>query len=950
MRRGVRSVLAGALVLAVSQVASARLLPETMVFIQTQLYPHREQSRGFLGKYVTQPLYVLEELPADPNRDGIPEYPHWGTFSSQADYDMTLSLVRQYGVDGLALFTASRPRRFFTAGKDSSVPDVKVAPIFTFWKPNVTDEFDQVRTVLMNPRAPKIGEKFLTLTYGTGDSNPPERLAAKYAAVRQAFGDKFVFFVGTSRITDNGGAFHQNGGVLPERNVARMKDLARGYLRVADGIHVESIGFIGVMDRGERVFDTAFYRAMLKVLREVLDEPEFKGKKYLSVGAGLGHMNAYRVGHSLAEDGTLTLRASMEAALEAEPDVILMPEWDELNENTCLCPTLYGARTTMRIMRHYMARVKNRPVEPLAGDDTNIPNLIVSSRKSLDPGECLNVEVLNVPDGTRHGKIAAAVELLDEKDRVLRRFEPRTLDEEKLDETRFETGTAALPGAPRAIRVRLVLTKDGHPLATYLDGFHPVDIQAGGSFNHICVKQPLRDLAPEAKVAADLRKGRFGAKVSCADPIRYAMVCGNGWIQYVKGRDDSLINAFREDADHAVFAIDVFRMPGRKEFSGPLKFRVDGAKEATWRYWHNYRDGLDYDLSVIDEGAGPTLYLRLRKGDLATARLALDAGTAFHERIDLGKAFDLGAFSVGKGGQAMMVTVARFGLQAGYPHALDARQCAFAVPVVADRPSMMYHLQFVTMSGRTWFSRPFVVEEDSASVPVRVYDCANGKMAEMKLPASRTLDVAWDFSPVAGNVVRTTDRWSHWWGILGGMQSSASLWNRGKKQEGVFDGYQVSGEPVPGRQQEPDGSWSLVFDGEDDFVSFPVGTIPSYSASTISLKVFPERTDVEETILSTRGSIQYLANGPVGVTVGTAEMEGFRRIEHKTGLKLVPGQWNQVALRLDGEKLTVTVNGQSHQAEMKLPGCFVAPVAMGASWDLKHGRFKGRVADFRIGL
>lgn len=942
-------VVAGALALAVSPVASARIVPETMVFIQTQLYPHREQSRGFLGKYVTQPLYVLEELPSDPNRDGIPEFPHWGTFSSQADYDMTLSLVRQYGVDGVALFTASRPRRFFTAGADSPVPDVKIAPIFTLWQANVSNEFDQVRTVLMNPRAPKIGEKFLTLSYEVGERNPPAVLAAKYDAIRQAFGDRFVFFAGTAVITDNGGALHANGGVLPERNIARMKDLARQYLRVADGIQVEAVGFVSVLDHGERVFDTVFYRAMLKVLREVLDEPEFRGRKYLAVGAGLGHMNAYRIGYYLSEDGTRTLRASMEAALEADPDVIQMPEWDELNENTCLCPTLYGARTTMRIMRHYMARLRKRPAEPLPGDDTGVPNLIVSYRKSLDPGECLNVEVLNVPDGSRHGKLEAAVELLDEKDTLLRRFEPRSLDEEKLDETRFETGTAELAGAPRAVRVKLILTKNGKPLATYLDGLHPVDLLSGGAFNHISVKQPLRDLAPSAKVRADLRKGRFGAIVSCAEPIRYAMVCGNGWIQYIKGDDDSLINRFREDADHAVFAIDVFRLPGRKDMPWNLRLRLDGVSAANWRHWHDYRDALDFNLNVIVEGAGPTLYLRLPKKDLATARLALDSGKAFHETIDLGKAFELGAYSVGRGGASMQVTVARFGLQAGYPHALDDTRCELSVPVVADRPSMMYHLQFVTMDGRVWFSRPFVAEKESAAVPVRVRDCANDRMTELKIPASRAQEAVWDFSPAAGNVLRTTDGYAHWWGILGGMQSSASLWNRGKKQEGVFENYQISGEPAPERRQEPDGTWSLVFDGKDDFASFAVGTIPSYSASTISLKVFPERTDTEETIISTRGSIQYLANGPDGVKVATAEQEGFRRREHRTGLKLVPGKWNSVTLRLDGEKLTVMVNGQSFRTEMKLPGCFVAPVALGASWDLKHGRFKGRLADFRIG-
>ena len=43
----------------------ARILPETLVVCQCQFYPLREQQRGYLGRYVDQPLFLDPDLPLD---------------------------------------------------------------------------------------------------------------------------------------------------------------------------------------------------------------------------------------------------------------------------------------------------------------------------------------------------------------------------------------------------------------------------------------------------------------------------------------------------------------------------------------------------------------------------------------------------------------------------------------------------------------------------------------------------------------------------------------------------------------------------------------------------------------------------------------------------------------------------------------------------------------------
>ena len=72
--------------------------------------------------------------------------------------------------------------------------------------------------------------------------------------------------------------------------------------------------------------------------------------------------------------------------MAARPDVILLPEWDEFNENTCFRPTVYGGTTTQRIMRYYEPDQRVDPT-PVPGDDTSIPNLILSARKCVTLGE-----------------------------------------------------------------------------------------------------------------------------------------------------------------------------------------------------------------------------------------------------------------------------------------------------------------------------------------------------------------------------------------------------------------------------------------------------------------------------------------------------------------------------------------------------------------------------------
>ena len=120
MRDVFKAALVAALAIGTAPCA-AKVLPETLFIVQSQLYPWREQARGYLMRYPNQPLLVEPDLPYDEGEEGVDHWiAGWGSFPSQADYDRTASLVKDYGMDGLQIFWG-RPAKSFLAAKNCPV-------------------------------------------------------------------------------------------------------------------------------------------------------------------------------------------------------------------------------------------------------------------------------------------------------------------------------------------------------------------------------------------------------------------------------------------------------------------------------------------------------------------------------------------------------------------------------------------------------------------------------------------------------------------------------------------------------------------------------------------------------------------------------------------------------------------------------------------------------------
>ena len=89
MKKKIYKTVLSALAFA-SIVGEAKILPETLFIVQTQLYPWREQARGYLMRYPNQPLLVEPDLPYDKGEEGIDHWiAGWGSFPKIVEMEPT---------------------------------------------------------------------------------------------------------------------------------------------------------------------------------------------------------------------------------------------------------------------------------------------------------------------------------------------------------------------------------------------------------------------------------------------------------------------------------------------------------------------------------------------------------------------------------------------------------------------------------------------------------------------------------------------------------------------------------------------------------------------------------------------------------------------------------------------------------------------------------------------
>ena len=161
--------------------SQARILPKPLIVSQAQFYPLHDTPRGYLGRYVDQPL-LIDNAAAGANP--------LNTRMTPAELTVSRRHALAAGLDGFAFFP--KPE-LYALGAAAGMPEARHVPIICLWMHEKT-EMESFGKAICNPQGVRIGDKTLVLSYWTDKHNTPEQVKAKLDAVRKRWGDRFVFY------------------------------------------------------------------------------------------------------------------------------------------------------------------------------------------------------------------------------------------------------------------------------------------------------------------------------------------------------------------------------------------------------------------------------------------------------------------------------------------------------------------------------------------------------------------------------------------------------------------------------------------------------------------------------------------------------------------------------------------------------------------------------------
>ncbi len=913
------------------------LTPRPLVFSRTQMKYGLE--KNYYHEWNDRPLLV--------SRDYRISHPY---VTSPTSYKRILEEVVNYDIDGLAFFPETKGRmEMFDVHEKSGVAGVGLLPEFVgaFTPDHIEVKTEIVRRALKSPNTPRINGKVLITSYGA-ESLKPAEWKDILNHIRAQVGDTFLFLPALTNVTKLRPAYLA-GQPITRAAIEVEKAFLREYLDVCDGIY---FNYPPALRNKDRSFDGEFYRDIfIPMFKSVLSEPKYQNK-YLGLSAYRSHMSPER-GNTLHEDGTRSLRRSFEAAMDAQPDVILLPEWDEVNENTSFRPTLHGGTTSMRILRYYMSKIKSKAPTPVPGDDVTVPNLIFSARKAAVIGENLVFELLNVPDSATPGRYTVELTLADENGKVVKKFEPVSFASNQLQEQRLTLATETIPDVRALVPSLVVRGYNGRDQV--LDaGLQHVQLRATWNWDHLYIKQPLRDVLKPVDVefawkglARTGQPSMLTASVKSPDNLALVEVLGDDDEVYAFDPTDEF---WRADSTRELFLVE-YRSVNDQEIKGSLTL-----KNATAHWLTN----------------GTPLHQEKAETEIEGNRVQLNSPVSAHLRwiylavpkADLDKAeldfnFDKAKFSVtlrdvlakkiiARGGEnGLHLSVRPYHRQIDMPRPLNKKETTFSIPVWPEISSEQFHLRLTTTDGKQFRSKPLVVPVMGrvGVKPLRVYSDVQKRGVDVPVSMDRIPDLTYDFTPEHGAVL-LTNAGQPFWATLGGYSNTTT--GRGTVNGLLRGQIPADVERTAPEWETVDGQIALKFDGKSTYLELPREALPWRGAFTMSFDIKPATAKdqvlvVNRVVGSLKGLELEIKDGKLLATFPDADWKGNR---FATELAVPANQWSAVKVRYDFENMVLSVNGKSQAFPLTLPASSLGFTLFGEGW--KGNWFEGHLRNLRI--
>lgn len=766
------------------------------------------------------------------------------------NYKTHLDLATSYGVDGLSMLYHT-PIHFARFNKlvntaDLCFPNNKnkilisvIGHILREGPEKAADVFTPVlKRMLLSPSAARINGKVLVASYRTDYINPKD-LAKFLKILRERCGDSFYFI---STIASIRGkkltnyvrfriAFDNNNGKLPEDEVEAAKEYLRAYLRVSDGILMNGSNHI---DSRGNFFHKKFYNEFVaRLFAGVLAEPENKGK-ILGLSASVGYVNNI-AGGTQREDGTRALRESLEIAYGAKADFIIMPEWNEINENTCIEPTVNRSFSNKRIIRYYVQKNKGR-LTPIPGDNTKIPNLIVSVRAIIKTGDQYFVELLNVPDSKTIKKYWVQCTLKDGQGKIIKYFPKQVFYYGKLTEHRFSIPSEKLTKY-RAIRPELTITDYAGKKILYKDGLPFTKIRTTWNDNLVCLKQPLRDIAKLKDFSVKFtpstknKTATFKVKaVAGTDKIRHLEIIEDDTVVYSYDQskkyalnDNEILLHMYYNSNHEVkpFPINISVTNGKiRRFTDRL--RIGSKRENNWKV--SSKVSMRWKSNCHRRGG---IFIITNK-DKAVLNIK---SSVSDEHIKVSELEKLGSIAWNYDKTIFMyIETENRALDIAPP--ARSKSTAFTTTIRELNKGAVYRVRLITMGGKTYTKGPFVFPEKSTGeAKIRVISETTGKPVICKIDKSRCPVLQYEINPKHGALLKT-NQGNRWEGTLGSGSAYGGAFQSMKN-------YPKKGSYAAPKWVKDGNNYVLKFDGKGNYLHFPTGVLPAKTNFTLEFEIKP---------------------------------------------------------------------------------------------------------------
>ena len=735
---------------------------------------------------------------------------------------------------------------------------------------------------------------------------------------------------------------------LTGADIENMAEYLRNHLRTADGILVHGEH----LNTGYKIDNAFGFKVMIPILHKVFSEPEFKDK-FFALGVLQGHENQYRWTFIRNSDGVATLRKELEFIAAARPDICMLPEWDEVNENTCYRPMVNTGWSSLRIVRHFAEKIRGEKFTAFPGDDLSIPNMILCYRRRLLAGETAEFQITNIPDQSPERSYNITLTLTAANGKTVKTFAPKTLKSTECNDVTFTIPAAELLKY-QLVKPKLEISWDGGKYVSP-DSFWTQELCASWNSEWQWAKHPLREQLSGIKAEYTITPYENGllrlkGKISSPVPMAQAEILdGSDTVWMADNRP-----ALRENDKEAVIKIELHGI-GRFDWRMTLDIQnAPGAKSTNGKKFpQSFRE------KKWNSQFAKSFLIRLPKSEVDKAMIRINIPGIFNETVSVKEVMDKHLLGFNSTKHNLSMVISRYNSQLVIPPHIDKKEVNFDCFVIpGDAKKSIFSLRVIDKKGNTWRGGVKSLYVPSGKVKeFNVYDGFAKKAVKVSADENLLTPFTFDFAP-GRNTVIPSPAGRKYYGMINACTPLASNIGIGGSRYGslpfdAMEQHKKDFPAIPGRAREDDGSWSMAFD-KMSHISLPMQVVPMYAGHRITMQIWVNKHFKNEQYIFGSGSHGFMLSVKNGILSARMFLWNLfysgkpAVVVAKSGTGLIPGKWNDVEITFDQQNFSVSINGKSGNP-VKVSGFQMRPKAgvIGCG-ESRNGYFTGKIKDISI--